>query len=109
MNQEQVLSTVRNVIALVGGFAIGHGWISTDLLTMLSGVVAAVFPVVWSMYAHTVDQQLKVVERNPDIKAIVVEKSANGSAATAAANPDRGKVILEGQKTASETDRGVKN
>jgi hypothetical protein len=102
MNQEQALASLRGVIAAVGGFALGRGWISGDVLTLITGVVGAVFPLAWGIFAHTDSAKMASVESMPEVKAIVVERGANGSVGAAADDPNRGKVIHEGEKTAAE-------
>ncbi len=53
MNQEQLLGAIRSILSVLGGWAVGHGYISGDQLTMFTGAVMAIAPLIWSFLAHT--------------------------------------------------------
>ena len=92
MNEDQILSISRSIVALLGGIAIGRGWISSDQLTLISGIVASLVPLIWGIYAHTNSSKLASVEAIRDVKSIVIEPGANGSMGEAAHDPTRPKV-----------------
>lgn len=95
MNQDQILSLVRQIVALGGGIAIGRGWLTADQLTLITGIVTALVPLVWGVYAHTNSSKMASVESMPDVKNIVIEAGANGSVGAAAHDPSRPKVVMD--------------
>lgn len=52
VSQAQVLSAVRWVISVAGGYALGHGWINNQQLVDVGAVAVALVPLVWSMFVH---------------------------------------------------------
>ncbi len=94
MNQDQVLSGARSIVAILGGYAIGRGWITTDQLTLITGVVVAIIPLMLGIRANTNSAKMASVEAMPDVQKIVVYPSANGSVADAAHDPTRPKVSV---------------
>lgn len=118
-NQDQVLSWVRTTIAGVAGFAIGHGYGSAELWSMISGIAMLVVPYLWGAYMHTSaakleaiagmapsdkraamkqipdDLKLKVVEAIPSVQRIVVAAHAGNGVQAAASDPARPKVVTQ--------------
>jgi hypothetical protein len=68
MNQDQILGAVRSILAVVGGWAVGHGYVSGDQLTLISGAVAAIVPLVWSFLAHSKNAQVATVQAMDDMQ-----------------------------------------
>lgn len=51
MSGEQVWGVVRTVLAAVGGWAVGKGYLSNDLLTALLGGGGTIFVAIWSVFS----------------------------------------------------------
>lgn len=49
MNSDQVTGIIRTILAALGGAFVAKGVISQDLLTSISGLVAPVVALVWSL------------------------------------------------------------
>lgn len=99
-NQDQVLSLVRSILAIVGTMLATKGVVSSSDWTTYSGAILVFVPIVWSMFAHTDSAKLKAVEAMPDVKNIVVVNGkletptpAASAAVAAAADPSRPKVV----------------
>ncbi len=45
-------SAVRAILAAVGGWLVGKGWISNQLLAEISGVAVVVLPIVWAWFKN---------------------------------------------------------
>lgn len=43
----QIAAGVRQVILIIGGYAIGKGWLDGDTVEMLGAVALVVVPLVW--------------------------------------------------------------
>lgn len=85
MNAEQVKSFVRWFSATVGPFLISHGYISTGTLEMLGGVIVSLAPLIWSMFVHTQQNAVAIVDtiaKQPDspVKAVITEPTIAGKA-----------------------------
>lgn len=48
MSGDQVWGVVRTILAAVGGWAVGKGYITNDLLTAVLGGGGTIFVAVWS-------------------------------------------------------------
>jgi len=48
MNQDQVAGLVRTLLASLGGYFVGKGFISSDNLTAIAGLVGPLVAAVWS-------------------------------------------------------------
>ncbi len=92
-NLDQVLSATRNILSLVCGFLVGHGYVSADLATAVVGVVMALVPFGWGYYMHTDNEKLKAVEALSDVRTIIVKPTATNGVADAANDMDRPKVV----------------
>jgi hypothetical protein len=60
MNQDQVMGVARVVIAFIGGILVTSGWVSatesaalTAALLSLVGAISTIWPIVWTLFAHT--------------------------------------------------------
>lgn len=85
MNTEQLKSVVRWIIATFGPFLIAHGYVSDNTLSLASGVLISLVPLVWSMFVHTDTNAIKVVDtiaKEPDstVKAIITHATPEGAA-----------------------------
>lgn len=94
MNQDQALGLARNLISFLGGIAASRGWFSTEQITMIGGIAAAVVPFVWTMFAHTDSAKIAAVTAMPDIRQVVVNTGAqqDTAASVAASDPLQPKV-----------------
>ncbi|CCW20149.1 hypothetical protein EBBID32_45200 [Sphingobium indicum BiD32] len=43
----QIAAGVRQIVLIVGGYAIGKGWLAADTVEMLGAVALVVVPLVW--------------------------------------------------------------
>lgn len=59
--QDQLKSLARTALTLGCGFAMGHGYVSSDTATFITGMLTLVVPVVWSVMAHTQQAQIATV------------------------------------------------
>ena len=80
MNQDQITSLVRALLAIVGTFATTAGWLTTDQVNSLTvdmlSVIGPVFvlgSLVWSFFKHSNAQQIQTALNNPAIQSIVVK------------------------------------
>ena len=71
MNQDQLLGILRNALAIGGGYAIGHGYLSADTATLIGGSIVSVAPLVWTYFAHTDSAKIAAVTALPDVKKII--------------------------------------
>lgn len=116
-NQDQILSLVRSIAAVLGGYAIGRGWINSEQLTLIGGIFASLVPLIWGMMVHTDSAKvaavvampapakleafqsipdgvkMAAVEAIPQVQKIVVNRNATDGVADAAADPSRPKVV----------------
>lgn len=49
---EATQGTLRQVVSFLGGFAVSAGWITSELLLGISGVITALIPVVQGFFAR---------------------------------------------------------
>jgi hypothetical protein len=92
MNKQQALDLAAKVIAIAGGYAVGHGWISSDQVVMIGGIVAAVIPLIYSYIANSQKAQVKAVEEMPGVSKIVTNEQANVTLASLVTDPTHPKV-----------------
>lgn len=51
MNAEQVMGIVRAVVAAVGGWAVGQGWLDNETAVTVGGAVTTIVVAAWSVWA----------------------------------------------------------
>ncbi len=83
MNSEQVKSAVRWIITAFGPFLTAHGYITSDSLEAIGGVLVALIPLAWSMYVHTQKNAVAVVDKiaqqpGSPVKAVITEGTEAG-------------------------------
>jgi len=63
MTQEQVLTLVRAVLAIVGGMVMAHGWADQNVWTSVGGFAASVVVGAWSWRANSfgLEQYLGII------------------------------------------------
>src|SRR5712691_10118704 len=92
MNQDQVLGMLRNILAVGGGYAIGHGWLNDSQAVLIGGAVTSLAPLVWTYFAHTDGAKIAAASALPEIAKIVVASSAPRYSAAAVAAGDTSQV-----------------
>ena len=95
MNQDQFMGVVRALIALGSGYLVGHGYQSQGDAELLTGVVLAIAPLVWTMIAHRDAGLVASVMALPDESKVVVAASIPDAAkiSLAAAVPDVAQIV----------------
>lgn len=90
MNQEQVAGVVRSIVAAIGGWAVGAGYLTSDQVTMFAGVAVAVVPLVWSIIIHRQSNAVAVVAAMPEVAKVETTNTAAGRdlAATVGSTPE---------------------
>lgn len=109
MNQEQVKSLIRWVIATFGPILISHGYVGSSTVEMISGVLISAVPLVWSMLNHTEFNAVAVVatiaaDPASPVKAPILENTTAGRALATDiknANPDA-VVVVAGSYAATQ-------
>jgi len=80
LNKEQIISSLKAMLTLVIGWAIGKGYMSEDTGLMITGVVMAAAPIAWSLYTNTYKANIAKAAEIPAVEAIVTDaKTANAS------------------------------
>lgn len=66
----------RYLLATVGAYALGKGWVSNEVLQMVTGLVTVAAPIVYGIYkTYTVKKRLiAVAQAAPDHIATVIAK-----------------------------------
>lgn len=90
MNQEQMKSGVRWVIATFGGtvagWAAAKGFMSAEeIMAILTGesfmgVVIAVAGLVWGLFTHTKANTVAVVDAMPEVAKVITQPTVDGKA-----------------------------
>lgn len=72
----QLTTLGRYLLTTLGGYALGKGWIDSDLLQLLTGLVTIGLPTAWGIWkTYTAKQQaIALAEAAPNTKAQVVAK-----------------------------------
>lgn len=82
MNQEQMMSVVRDVLQILGTFLTTYGLLSGEQWQPIAGGVIMIAPVVWGIVKHTKTNAIATVAAMPEVKKVVAVSSiANGSLA----------------------------
>lgn len=53
MNQEQIISIVRQILLAVGGFLVGKGYFDSETMVALAGAISVVIGSVWAIFSRT--------------------------------------------------------
>lgn len=108
MNQEQIKSAIRWVIATFGPILISHGYVGSSTLEMISGVLISAVPLAWSMLTHTQANAVSVVatiaaDPASPVKGVVVDQTTAGRAmVTDNANANAFSVVVPAGTHAAE-------
>lgn len=70
----QVATLARYLLTSVGGFALGKGWIDSDVLQLLTGLVTIAAPTAYGIWRTFKNKELaiKLASAAPNEKAVVV-------------------------------------
>lgn len=80
INQDQLLSTLRSILAIVGGWAVGRGYITNDQLVLIGGALTALVPVVWGIAVHTTSATIKAGAAADGVEKIVLKTQTQADA-----------------------------
>lgn len=80
MTVEQISGVVRAVLAAVGGFVLGKGWLDASTWNWIVGGIVTVVPVIWTFIAN---RPAAIAASAQSIEGVNVQVS--GSAAPAVA------------------------
>lgn len=97
MNQEQVKSAVRWVLAtfggVIGGFFIGKGWVTADqvasvlsndtVIALITSGVVALVGLIWGQVIHTEAAAVATVDAIPAVAGVVTKPTPEGRALAA--------------------------
>ena len=76
LNQDQLLNLTRNVVSLIGGVAIGHGWISTDQLTLIAGIATSLVPLFTSYVSQSSAAKVAAAAKVSGVEKVVISQTA---------------------------------
>src|SRR5262245_16178907 len=94
MNQDQLLSLLRQLLPIFGTLAISFGWTTPDkwaawstTIMSVAGPIMVLVGIVWGFLAHTKTATLTAAAALPEVKKIELSASSPESAALARATP----------------------
>lgn len=73
MTQDQVLAVLRQLLSFGGGFVVAKGWLTSEQLTALAGLLPPVVAIVWVFRKSSPSAQIAAVAANPTVKKIVTD------------------------------------
>jgi hypothetical protein len=97
LNNPQYISLVRAVIMIVGGIAVGRGWITQEnletfadpgFLTAVAGGILAIGTAVVAVKRRSTANLVDTVSKLPEVKAIITTKEV-----AQAAGPERPTIV----------------
>ena len=71
MNADQIGGIIRAVLAGVSGIALTYGFSDTQWVA-ISGAIAAIVTIVWSVYSNSVSHMVAAVAKDADVVKVVV-------------------------------------
>ena len=71
MNADQIGGIIRAVLAGVSGIALTYGFSDTQWIA-ISGAIAAIVTIVWSVYSNSVSHMVAAVAKDADVVKVVV-------------------------------------
>lgn len=80
MNQDQITSALRQILALGTTYAIAKGWISNDQAIQLTAALIPLALFAWSFWAKRSSATIAKVAAMDDVKQVVM-KTAEAAAA----------------------------
>ncbi len=96
INQDQLLSTLRSILAIVGGWAVGRGYITNDQLVLAGGALASLVPLVWGIAVHTHKATVAAAQAVPSAQVLVSDPTLQspGVQVVSPTGPDTATVIV---------------
>ena len=85
MDNNQITGLIRAILAAVGGFFIGKGWVSAEMWAWIVGGVATAGPAIWSWFANR-PASIAAAAQKIDGVNVQVAPSASDSVKTAVAD-----------------------
>ena len=85
MSWDQILGILRAVIAAVGGWAVGKGYIDDATATSVGGAIVVIASSAWSVWANTQSAKIKSINAADNGVKVV----ANDAAAPAVDGPQK--------------------
>ncbi len=76
---DQIGGIVRSVLAAVGGWAIGKGYIDSATATTISGSAVTIVVAAWSYYTHRQATMIKSINAADNGVKVVSESSPSAS------------------------------
>jgi hypothetical protein len=95
ITQAQVFSWLKTALGIVGSSLATSGVVNAATWQIITGVVVALFPLVWGYFANTILAQVKSTSALLDVDKVVLKTSAGGGLATAAADPNQPKIVKQ--------------
>lgn len=80
-NQDQVLSALRWLLTVAGGYAAQRGYLDNEQVLSITGAVLALATVAWGLFAHSKQQKLASVAAMPNVATIVTTDQKTADAA----------------------------
>lgn len=95
---QAALSSLRTILAVAGGFAVGRGWITTEQSAEIIGVLVALVPLVWGVWnSYTTEAKAQVREADALVVGAVATR-AGIIPVPEAVTPTQAKTILAAAK-----------
>lgn len=77
VNYEQISAVLSRLVTFVGGYFVARGWITDDLLVLISSAVVAVGAVGWSVWKNRPSGVILAASSMPQVAQITLnEKEA---------------------------------
>ena len=71
MNADQIGGIIRAILAGVSGIALTYGFSDTQWVA-ISGAIAAIVTIVWSVYSNSIPHMVAAVAKDADVVKVVV-------------------------------------
>ena len=82
-NQEQVLSAVRWFFATIGPLLVTHGYVGESMLSLISGALISLVPLIWGFITHTQANDVAKVNAMTEVKGVITQPTVEGKALAA--------------------------
>lgn len=79
-NYEQYMGALRWAMAMGSGYAIGKGWGDAVTWTAISGAVASVAPLGWTLFRHTKVGTILAANSLPEVAGVITKPTEAGEA-----------------------------
>lgn len=73
MTQDQILAVLRQLLSFGGGFVVAKGWLTSEQLTALAGLLPPLIAIVWVFRKSSPAAQIEAAAKNPDVSKIVTK------------------------------------